>query len=314
MIGLRYIDLKDAMEHGVNEAFIIMHLKIYVRHSIEKNVNFEDGRYWTFRTRSLIASTLPFLNKRQIGYALEKLVKKGYLLCRASKNDNGSVLNYYSFADQKIEEDIFERECIDRNEHIKLAEPIKHDVINFQKHENSDGIGKKFIEHRANLDGGGTKIVRGGVTNLEEGGTKIVTYKRIINKKKINIKGEDVLIASSNLPPSNFSKKEIELIEHWNQHGPIKHKHDAVILKDLPKLIKKVPYDLEAIKQAIINYSSVCISKDTWWSHKWNLTQFLQRKSALAFYGENFIAENYKRNNNSSSQFTPSKVEDYNLD
>lgn len=51
---------------------------------IEKNRlnerNFKDGRYWTYNTKKAIAEWFPYLNERQLDYALKKMVEQGLLI------------------------------------------------------------------------------------------------------------------------------------------------------------------------------------------------------------------------------------------
>ena len=88
----------------------------------------------------------------------------------------------------------------------------------------------------------------------------------------------------------------VALVEHWNSFvGLIKCKGTDKQLNKIGSLLKSKHSGIEsqAIKDAMQNYADVLLSPESYWSHKWNLLEFLQRESAERFFPENFIPGNF---------------------
>lgn len=53
-------------------------------------------------------------------------------------------------------------------------------------------------------------------------------------------------------------------------------------------------FSIEEIEKGIDVYASVFISKDTWWTHKWTLAEFLSREKGLCVFYEKTLADYLK--------------------
>lgn len=89
-----------ATKYGLFEAILINHIKHWLSINAENDVCYKDGRYWTFQKISTIEKTYPYVSRRTIERALQKLVDCKVLL---KGNYNDSRLNrvmWYSFTDE----------------------------------------------------------------------------------------------------------------------------------------------------------------------------------------------------------------------
>lgn len=97
----------------------------------------------------------------------------------------------------------------------------------------------------------------------------------------------------------NVSKADYgsSILNHWNEQKIIVHKK---FTKDAEKEVSKLfaeEVEVEDIKNAITTYSTVYHGKEYWWTHKWNLYEFLKR-GLKQFDGKS--PEDYAKDNRSS--------------
>lgn len=98
-------DIVLAMEYGIEEALLIRHFQHWVRVNKNKKVSetFKDGRNWTYQTFKDIADHFPFLNERQVRYAIENLEKKGVIKIGNFNKLAIDKTHWYAF----VNEDVF---------------------------------------------------------------------------------------------------------------------------------------------------------------------------------------------------------------
>lgn len=143
------------------------------------------------------------------------------------------------------------------------------------------------------------------------------TIERNLEINEINIKKEDSEIVSNettchsllNECDEKKTKKkksfkltpdQIELVHHWNDKAVARvsftHELDSGALANLGKELARNPYQLEEIKQAIINYneSAGMAEGKTWWKQKWTLVTFIKQwgSSSARFYPDQYAKEN----------------------
>lgn len=97
-------DVDDAVRYGVHAAIILQNIKHWVDRNAAKDINFNDGRYWTHNSKRVYAELYPFMTERQIGYALKKLEKEGAILIGKYSNgiDRSSWFTLAEKASNKI--------------------------------------------------------------------------------------------------------------------------------------------------------------------------------------------------------------------
>lgn len=72
--------VEEAERYGIKEAILLAN----IRHWLDKNkankTNIQDGRVWTYNSRSAFAELFPYMSEKQIRIALNKLIEAGILL------------------------------------------------------------------------------------------------------------------------------------------------------------------------------------------------------------------------------------------
>lgn len=73
---VHFFDEKEAVEHGVDCAIMIQHLRQWLRKNKANESNTFDGKTWTYNTKKGWAMLLPFYTEKQIRRILDKLIDK----------------------------------------------------------------------------------------------------------------------------------------------------------------------------------------------------------------------------------------------
>lgn len=73
-------DVRIAKEYGVNAAVLLNNMYFWIEKNKANNTNFYDGYYWTYNSKKAFAELFPYLNERQIDYALKKLIDGGIII------------------------------------------------------------------------------------------------------------------------------------------------------------------------------------------------------------------------------------------
>lgn len=72
-------DVDIAIEYGTNAAILLENIAYWIKQNEANEVNYYDGEYWTFNSRRAYAELFPYMSKRQIETAFEKLIDGGLL-------------------------------------------------------------------------------------------------------------------------------------------------------------------------------------------------------------------------------------------
>ena len=75
-----YFDLEIAQNLGVEEAIMFHNLQYWCNINKKKNRNFQEERYWVFRSQQSLSEDFPFWSKRQIQRLLTNLIKNHYII------------------------------------------------------------------------------------------------------------------------------------------------------------------------------------------------------------------------------------------
>jgi DNA-binding PadR family transcriptional regulator len=76
-----------AKQYDIITAILLDNFYYWIEKNRLNERNFKDGRYWTYNTRKAILEWFPYLNERQLDYALKKMVEQG-LLVKGNYNEN----------------------------------------------------------------------------------------------------------------------------------------------------------------------------------------------------------------------------------
>jgi len=73
-------NVEVAKKLGVNCAIMLQNLEFWTKHNEANDLNFFDGRYWTYNSVKAFAAIFPFWTTKQVRTILEKLEKNGYIV------------------------------------------------------------------------------------------------------------------------------------------------------------------------------------------------------------------------------------------
>ena len=73
-------DVRIAKEYGINAAVLLNNMYFWIEKNRANNTNYYDGNYWTYNSKKAFAELFPYLNERQIDYALKKLIDGGIII------------------------------------------------------------------------------------------------------------------------------------------------------------------------------------------------------------------------------------------
>jgi DNA-binding PadR family transcriptional regulator len=82
-----HFNTEIAKNYDIITAILLDNLYYWIEKNKVNERNFKDGRYWTYNTKKAIAEWFPYLNERQLDYALKKMVEQG-LIVKGNYNEN----------------------------------------------------------------------------------------------------------------------------------------------------------------------------------------------------------------------------------
>ena len=75
-----YFNVNIAKEYGVHAAVLLQNLEHWIAKNRANGKHFYEGNYWTYNSRRAFAELFPYMNARQIDYALKKLIDDGVII------------------------------------------------------------------------------------------------------------------------------------------------------------------------------------------------------------------------------------------
>lgn len=157
-----HFNVELAKKYGMAEAVLINHFEYWLEHNRANDVNFFDGRYWTYNSMKAFAEIFPYLSEKKIRNALKNLQDAGLII---TGNFNKSAYDrtlWYAFSD--LAESILPKRQMDfskkANQNIQKGEPIPNnntdnkpdnktidrDIDFFDKEKKSKDKKKKYGE------------------------------------------------------------------------------------------------------------------------------------------------------------------------
>lgn len=73
-------DIRIAKDYGIPSAILLKHLYFWIEKNRANETNFNDGHYWTYNSKKAFAELFPYMNARQIDYAMKKLIDEGLVI------------------------------------------------------------------------------------------------------------------------------------------------------------------------------------------------------------------------------------------
>lgn len=77
---IHVFDTDVAKKYGVNAAIILQNIGYWIKQNEANEINFYDGRYWTFNSKRAYSELFPYMSKRQIETAFQKLIEDGVIV------------------------------------------------------------------------------------------------------------------------------------------------------------------------------------------------------------------------------------------
>ena len=75
-----HFDVSLAIKYGMVEAVIINHFQYWIEANRDHDMNFNDGRYWTFNSMKAFSEICPYLSESKIRNALKRLQDEGIIV------------------------------------------------------------------------------------------------------------------------------------------------------------------------------------------------------------------------------------------
>ena len=94
-----FFDVELAKKYGVNCAILLRTFDSLIAKNRADNVNYYDGRYWTYISKISLAELLPYLSDKQIRYALDKLIREGIIITGNYNKSSYDRTLWYAFTD-----------------------------------------------------------------------------------------------------------------------------------------------------------------------------------------------------------------------
>lgn len=95
-------DINIAKEYGITEAILLKNIYFWVKKNALNKTNAQDGRYWTFNSVKAFSGFFPYLNERQIKYALKKLKDCGLIITGVYNSDKRLRTLWYTLSDEAL--------------------------------------------------------------------------------------------------------------------------------------------------------------------------------------------------------------------
>jgi hypothetical protein len=73
-------NIEDAKKYGVDDAVLLANIRYWTDYNEANCLNFHDGRYWTYNSRSAFAELFPYWTEKQIRRIIENLLKCGAIV------------------------------------------------------------------------------------------------------------------------------------------------------------------------------------------------------------------------------------------
>lgn len=77
---IHVFDTDIAEKYGVNAAIILQNVSYWVKQNEANGTNCFDGNYWTYNSRRAYQELFPYMSKRQIETAFQKLIDDGLII------------------------------------------------------------------------------------------------------------------------------------------------------------------------------------------------------------------------------------------
>lgn len=275
---------------NVNCAIILQNIFYWVEKNKANNIHLHEGKYWTYNSMKAFEELFPYLNNRQIRYALQTLEKEGLILT-GNFNETCTRTLWYTVTDKAVEI------ITGKPAEISL-QPMAEEVVLFEDddlEEETDKSISDFIDEQnaetdeevTNLSNSNDKIVNTYLQNCQYGMTKLSNHTN--NKPQIT--------TTDNIEKEIHKEKEdtqdpvVSVFDFWNSKNLLKCEELTPSLRNIIKSTLK-SNKLEEIKLYISRYDEVLNNPGFYLEHRWSLKSFLCQPNAYPTFkdkGEKWV-------------------------
>lgn len=96
-------NVRLAAEYGIYEAIVIKSIYMWVTHNAMQNINYRNGRYWTYNSKKAMTEYFPYFTKRQLEHTLDKLRQDGLILVDNFNKTQYDRTLWYTLSDKAYE-------------------------------------------------------------------------------------------------------------------------------------------------------------------------------------------------------------------
>ena len=96
-------NVEAAIECGIEEAILLENIFFWTEKNRANNENLHDGRYWTYNSMDAFAELFPYMNRRKIRYAIDKLRENGFIITANYNKQAMDKTLWYALTDKSYE-------------------------------------------------------------------------------------------------------------------------------------------------------------------------------------------------------------------
>lgn len=89
-------DVEIAKKYGINAAVLLKNIYFWIEKNRANGKHCYDGYYWTYNSKKAFAELFPYMNERQIDYALKKLINDGIIITGNYNENKYDRTNWYA--------------------------------------------------------------------------------------------------------------------------------------------------------------------------------------------------------------------------
>lgn len=288
-------NIKVAQQYDINCAVLLQNIYYWVEENKSKSSeqHFHDNCYWTYNTVKQFAQRFPYMNERQIRYALDKLEING-LIKTGSFNTSCTRMLWYTVTDkaisiltdkESVQEDFSRAEESD----CSTEEKVQSEVQNTERKQ----------EKLQNCQYGVTKL---SIRNIQ-------ICQNVMTKLSIHTNNKLLYNTTNNIEKEIYKEKETpeqEIFNFWNSKQLIPCTELSNYLETVIATALK-SFALQDILLCIDRYSTIVNDREYYFAHKWSLKAFLSQSNAMKDFldnGEkwiNYINRSHKRESNKNN-------------
>ena len=284
-----FFNINIATRYGVNCAIILQNVLFWTEKNKEKNINFFDGKYWTYNPVKEFKLQFPYLTERQIRTALDTL-KDEELILTANYNKTCDRTLWYTVTQKALDIMTISQDKLNVQE--DLSNPDEECIIEEEQNSSESILKEQKCQNEMTPASKGNDIQVN--TYCHTGQNEMTQVSNGTNKKPqiINSDKLEKEINKEKEPPDR------QIYNFWNSRNlvgepELNNKIKAAISTALKS------FTLEEILLAIERYDLVHNS-DYWFRYAWRIDSFLGGKAIRSFLdnGEHWINYcNWKKEN-----------------